>query len=111
MWITWETQHMKQRRRQAVVLISSFLVQLAAAALARGQTGATGGEWRTYGGDLANTRYAPLAQITRDNFNKRVREEDEGGRLLRRLQQQMNRGGGGGGTGGSGTPPAGGVHP
>src|SRR5688572_30639729 len=25
-------------------------------------------EWRTYGGDLASTRYAPLDQITRDNF-------------------------------------------
>ena len=28
------------------------------------------GEWRTYGGDLGNTRYAPLDQITADNFNK-----------------------------------------
>src|SRR6266852_5249862 len=28
------------------------------------------GEWRTYGGDLASTRYAPLDQINRDNFNK-----------------------------------------
>src|SRR5438876_9035311 len=28
------------------------------------------GEWTTYGGDLASTRYAPLDQITKDNFNK-----------------------------------------
>ena len=35
-----------------------------------GQAGATGGEWRTYGGDLASTRYAPLDQINADNFNK-----------------------------------------
>lgn len=28
------------------------------------------GEWRTYGGDLASTRYSPLDQITKDNFNK-----------------------------------------
>jgi len=28
------------------------------------------GEWRTYGGDLASTRYAALDQINRDNFNK-----------------------------------------
>jgi quinoprotein glucose dehydrogenase len=28
------------------------------------------GEWRTYGGDLASTRYSPLDQITRDNFSK-----------------------------------------
>ena len=27
------------------------------------------GEWRTYGGDLANTRYSPLDQISRTNFN------------------------------------------
>ena len=37
---------------------------------ARGQTGAAGGEWRTYGGDLASTRYAPLDQINAGNFNK-----------------------------------------
>src|SRR5205823_1332893 len=35
-----------------------------------GQTGARNGEWTTYGGDLASTRYAPLDQITKDNFNK-----------------------------------------
>ena len=29
-----------------------------------------GGEWPTYGGDLANTRYSPLDQITADNFSK-----------------------------------------
>lgn len=27
-------------------------------------------EWRTYGGDLANTRYSPLDQITASNFNQ-----------------------------------------
>src|SRR4051812_13440255 len=31
--------------------------------------GATKGEWTTYGGDLANTRYAPLDQISAANFN------------------------------------------
>src|SRR5262245_26910600 len=34
------------------------------------QTGAQKGEWRTYGGDLGSTRYSPLAQIDRTNFNK-----------------------------------------
>src|SRR5204863_5879210 len=29
-----------------------------------------GAEWPTYGRDLASTRYSPLDQITRDNFNK-----------------------------------------
>jgi quinoprotein glucose dehydrogenase len=35
-----------------------------------GQSGATGGEWRTYGGDLGHTRYAPLDQINAANFGK-----------------------------------------
>ena len=34
------------------------------------QSGATNGEWTTYGGDLGHTRYSPLAQITAANFNK-----------------------------------------
>src|SRR5579863_3942711 len=34
------------------------------------QTGAKNGEWRTYGGDLGNTRYSPLDQINAANFNK-----------------------------------------
>ncbi|PYR70584.1 MAG: quinoprotein glucose dehydrogenase, partial [Acidobacteria bacterium] len=35
-----------------------------------GQVGAKSGEWTTYGGDLANTRYAPLDQINPGNFSK-----------------------------------------
>jgi quinoprotein glucose dehydrogenase len=38
--------------------------------LLHGQTGARNGEWPTYGGDLGNTRYSPLAQIDAANFNK-----------------------------------------
>src|SRR5712691_3265612 len=34
------------------------------------QSGAKGGEWRTYGGDLGNTHYSPLDQIKADNFSK-----------------------------------------
>jgi glucose dehydrogenase len=34
-----------------------------------GQVGARNGEWTTYGGDLANTRYAPLDQINAANFD------------------------------------------
>src|SRR5882724_10802519 len=37
---------------------------------ARAQTGARNGEWRTYGGDLGHTRYAPLDQINAGNFDK-----------------------------------------
>ncbi len=33
------------------------------------QTGARNGEWRTYGGDLGNTKYSPLEQINASNFN------------------------------------------
>ena len=36
----------------------------------RAQTGAKGGEWRTYGGDLGSTRYVPLDQINAANFSK-----------------------------------------
>ena len=35
-----------------------------------GQTKPKPGEWTTYGADLASTRYSPLDQITKDNFNK-----------------------------------------
>jgi quinoprotein glucose dehydrogenase len=42
------------------------LISLTAAA----QTGARNGEWPTYGGDLANTRYSPLDQINASNFNQ-----------------------------------------
>ena len=34
-----------------------------------GQSGTKNGEWPTYGGDLGNTRYAPLDQITAANFS------------------------------------------
>jgi len=33
-------------------------------------SGTTNGEWRSYGGDLRSTRYAPLEQIDADNFSK-----------------------------------------
>jgi len=33
------------------------------------QRGTVNGEWRTYGGDLGNTKYAPLDQVTAANFN------------------------------------------
>src|SRR5688572_27382283 len=32
-------------------------------------TGTENGEWRTYGADLASTRYSPLDQINATNFN------------------------------------------
>ena len=47
----------------SVVTVVSVVVPI------RAQRGATG-EWRTYGGDLASTRYSPLDQINRDNFSQ-----------------------------------------
>lgn len=41
-----------------------------AALTAAAQSGAKNGEWTTYGGDLGNTRYSPLDQISADNFSK-----------------------------------------
>jgi hypothetical protein len=49
--------------------VLAFVVLLATSAV-HGQTGTKNGEWRTYGGDLASTRYAPLDQINASNFGK-----------------------------------------
>src|SRR5687767_2435426 len=46
-----------------VVALASLSVGVA------GQSGTKNGEWPTYGGDLGNTKYAPLDQITAANFN------------------------------------------
>ena len=40
----------------------------AAAVPTTAQHGATGGEWRSYGGDVGSTKYSPLDQIAKDNF-------------------------------------------
>ena len=52
---------------RAIVLL---VVLMWSTAGARGQSaGTANGEWPSYGGDLGHTRYAPLDQITADNFN------------------------------------------
>ena len=65
-------------------LAVSFLVFFAAVAAAldsgplfgaltaqsRGASTPRSNEWRTYGADLASTRYSPLDQINKDNFSK-----------------------------------------
>ena len=38
--------------------------------IATAQQGTTDGQWRSYGGDKGSTKYAPLDQITRDNFSE-----------------------------------------
>ena len=51
----------------AVALLSALAFRVTAL---RGQTpDSRNTEWRTYGGDLRSTRYMPLDQINRDNFN------------------------------------------
>jgi quinoprotein glucose dehydrogenase len=52
-----------KRAALLVIALSSLSVVVA------GQAGTKNGEWPTYGGDLGNTRYAPLDQITAANFN------------------------------------------
>jgi quinoprotein glucose dehydrogenase len=47
----------------------SAVLILIAATSPGAQRGATSGEWRTYGGDLGHTRYAPLDQIDAKNFS------------------------------------------
>src|SRR5690242_12013354 len=51
----------------------SYLLTIALAVLANtaaAQNAPATGEWRSYGRDAANTRYAPLVQITRENVNR-----------------------------------------
>src|SRR3954454_16990105 len=54
--------------------ISLFVLVAALASTTAGVRGQqakpAGAEWTTYGGDLASTRYSPLDQINKDNFNK-----------------------------------------
>ncbi len=55
--------------RMAAGAIVAATVPFWAAAPAAAQNGAPDGEWRTYGGDLGNTRYAALDQIDAGNFS------------------------------------------
>jgi quinoprotein glucose dehydrogenase len=48
--------------------LATGLLALCAMVRLGAQSGAAIGEWRTYGGDLGHTRYAPLDQINADNF-------------------------------------------
>ena len=63
---------MRYSRVQVLVIAVIAVASIAVVAQQRGPTGvgAPNGEWRTYGGDLRSTRYAPLDQINKDNFSK-----------------------------------------
>jgi quinoprotein glucose dehydrogenase len=58
---------MKRRHTTTWILAIGLVGALAMSVSA--QRGTTNGEWPTYGGDLGNTKYAPLDQITAANFN------------------------------------------
>ncbi len=82
---------MTARLRGAGPFAVVVLLVLGATLALQGQTGALNGEWRTYGGDLASTRYSPLDQINASNFNKlevawRFRPDSLGPRLENNLQ-------------------------
>jgi quinoprotein glucose dehydrogenase len=54
----------------ARILASLLILLMCTTVRLPGQTGASNGEWPTYGGDLGHTRYAPLDQINASNFSK-----------------------------------------
>ena len=60
---------MRRTRSHAVLGFAVVAAAALAAGSVHGQAGAPNGEWRTYGGDLGHTRYAPLDQITAANFS------------------------------------------
>ena len=61
---------MTRAARPLACCLPVVLVLLATGAPLGAQTGAPGGEWPTYGGDLGHTRYAALDQIDAGNFDE-----------------------------------------
>ncbi len=59
-----------RRHSRWIATIVPTICLLCVALPASAQSGAKNGEWLTYGGDLASTRYSALDQINADNFNK-----------------------------------------
>ena len=58
------------RAAPLALFVAAAVLPLAGQSAAPAATGTKAGEWRTYGGDLASTRYSPLDQINAANFNK-----------------------------------------
>ncbi len=61
---------MRQKFSRCIVLVVPLCLLLSATAPIHGQSGAKNGEWRSYAGDVASTRYSPLDQINASNFSK-----------------------------------------
>ena len=58
----------RMRRHTRVLVAATLTLTWLWAASVDAQQGAAGGEWRTYAGDTWGTKYAPLDQITGENF-------------------------------------------
>ena len=56
------------RQHTRAMVAATLMVTWLSAASVGAQQGATGGEWRSYAADMWGTKYAPLDQITADNF-------------------------------------------
>ena len=62
---------MSPRILRAVLASIALLLALSSTSVrVWGQSGTKNGEWPAYGGDLGHTRYAPLDQITAENFSR-----------------------------------------
>ncbi len=56
--------------KQIMLVVSFVFASFSLTGIASGQQGATDGEWRSYGADTGSTKYSPLDQITKENFEK-----------------------------------------
>ena len=65
----WSVQSALRVGAIRLSLVGAICLSVIGARPLQGQVGARDGEWRTYGGDLGHTRYAPLDQITAANFS------------------------------------------
>jgi quinoprotein glucose dehydrogenase len=60
----------QSRQNLCKVLMIAGLLLLTGSLTAQGLPGTENGEWRYLGGDAGHTRYSPLDQINRDNFDQ-----------------------------------------
>jgi len=56
--------------RSAQIVVAAITALAVTGAIVQAQHGAAKGEWHAWAGDVGSTRYAPLDQITADNFSK-----------------------------------------
>src|SRR6478672_2497543 len=56
--------------RAAQIVVAAITALAVTGAIVQAQHGAAKGEWHAWAGDVGSTRYAPLDQITADNFSK-----------------------------------------